>query len=167
MLTTDNHVRSKAVIFLFFILVCFFPLFCKATGLSIFFQKKVFFSWAKFLDLQCSCEAVCWHSYQLITSSCSKRSKHLFHAKPNRARRHTRLCRIRRALCVRITNRRLTCPPVYTKHSHTWTLLTQSSLAADGTHTHTHTRGPKVTHIQTGMQSSLVIGQSAGNCHHC
>lgn len=154
--------------FFYFSFSCvFFLYFAKPLGLSIFFQKKVFFFRAKFLDLQCSCEAVCWHSYQLITSSCSKRSKHLFHAKPNRARRHTRLCRIRRALCVRITNRRLTCPPVYTKHSHTWTLLTQSSLAADGTHTHTHTRGPKVTHIQTGMQSSLVIGQSAGNCHHC
>lgn len=153
--------------FFYFSFSCVFSFILQSHWAEHLLPKESFSFRAKFLDLQCSCEAVCWHSYQLITSSCSKRSKHLFHAKPNRARRHTRLCRIRRALCVRITNRRLTCPPVYTKHSHTWTLLTQSSLAADGTHTHTHTRGPKVTHIQTGMQSSLVIGQSAGNCHHC
>lgn len=65
-------------------------------------------------------------------------------------------------------------PPEYIKHSPTWTLLTLSSLAADGTHAHAHThtlkhmQGPKVrhTHTQIGTQSRLVIGQSAGNCLH-
>lgn len=61
-------------------------------------------------------------------------------------------------------------PPEYIKHSHTWTLRTWSLLAADGAHEHTqihrdqrlHTH----THTQIGIQSILVIGQSAGNCLH-
>lgn len=108
----------------------------------------------------------CWHSYQLITNWNSKRSEHPFHAsqvEPVGTHDYAVLGGSERGSQ---TGGSL-APPEYTKHSHTWTLLTLSSLAADGTRSHTHTRGPKVTHTQTGMQSILVIGQSAGNCLHC